>query len=187
MNKFLISVFTCWTQVLYQGCQPPHPPHPHPLKTIWRFFAKLVLPRKQSLNITVVFFKSTKKVENCWKKYFDQLSGAASTWKLVKIHNKCALQTLVEIYNTCLSRDHACLFPFSGHSFGNDSWDSACIQRPAGGKRVDGCGDKIGGWGQGQQHEREDRLPRVHHQQDQAGGRVSECRYTLDFLPFAIH
>ena len=31
--------------------------------------------------------KSLKKVENGWKKYFDQLSGACSTQKRVKIHN----------------------------------------------------------------------------------------------------
>ena len=29
-----------------------------------------------------------KKVENVWKKYFDQLSGARCTQNLVEIHNK---------------------------------------------------------------------------------------------------
>ena len=49
-------VFTCGTLVLKQGWLPPTPTHP--LKSIWRFFAKLVLPRKQSLNLTVVFSKN---------------------------------------------------------------------------------------------------------------------------------
>ena len=38
--------------------------------------------------ITEKGFKLTKKVENSPKKYFEQLSGARSTQKLVKIHNK---------------------------------------------------------------------------------------------------
>ena len=38
--------------------------------------------------ITEKGLKWTKKVENGWKKCFDQLSVAASTWKLVEIHNK---------------------------------------------------------------------------------------------------
>ena len=38
------------------GTLPPRrPPYLHPLKTFWKFFAKLVLPRKQSLNFPVVF------------------------------------------------------------------------------------------------------------------------------------
>ena len=39
-------------------------------------------------NYTEKGLKLTKKVENGWKKYFDQLLGARSTQKLVKIHNK---------------------------------------------------------------------------------------------------
>jgi hypothetical protein len=44
---------------------------------------------------------------------------------------------------------------------------------------VDGRRNASGGRGQGQQHEREDRLPGVHHEHDQIGGRISECRYTF--------
>ena len=34
-------------------------------------------------------FEITKKIENSSKKYFNQLSGARSTQKLLKIHNIC--------------------------------------------------------------------------------------------------
>ena len=37
--------------------------------------------------ITEKGLKSRKRVENGWKKHFDQLLGACSTRKLVKIHN----------------------------------------------------------------------------------------------------
>ena len=37
--------------------------------------------------ITKKHLKPTKKMENRKKKNFDQLSGACSTWKVVKIHN----------------------------------------------------------------------------------------------------
>ena len=39
------------------GLGPPPPPPP-PVKSIWRFFVKLVSPRKPSLNLTVVFSKN---------------------------------------------------------------------------------------------------------------------------------
>ena len=38
--------------------------------------------------ITEEDLKWTKTVENGWKKYFDQLSGAANTLNKVEIHNK---------------------------------------------------------------------------------------------------
>ena len=51
---------------------------------------------------------------------------------------------------------------------------------------MDGRGDASGGRGQGEQHEREDRLPGVHHQHVQTGGRVSECRYKFRFNVFIL-
>ena len=64
-----------------------------------------------------------------------------------------------------------------GDRVGDDPRDPPRLQRPAGGERVDGHRDEAGGRGQGQLHEREDRIPGVHHQQDQAGGGVSKCKF----------
>ena len=49
----------------------------------------------RALEITQKALKWTKKVENGWKKCFDQLSGAASTLKLVEIHNKWCTEEIV--------------------------------------------------------------------------------------------
>ena len=49
------SLETEFSKSVLKICDPPTP---HPLKTLWRFFAKLVLPRKQLLNITVGFSKN---------------------------------------------------------------------------------------------------------------------------------
>ena len=54
------SIFYLWTKGFETGMvtHTHTPTTPHPLKTIWKFFAKLVLPRKQSLNLPVVFSKN---------------------------------------------------------------------------------------------------------------------------------
>ena len=57
-NAGLITEFSK-TVMRFWGVPPP--PMAPPLKCIWRFFAKLVLPRKQSFYLTVVFFPKNAK------------------------------------------------------------------------------------------------------------------------------
>ena len=65
-----LSIFTCGTtQVLKQGWL--HPPHtPTPLKTIWKFFAKLVLPRKQYFYRCLAFAPPVLFAQAWHQKYF---------------------------------------------------------------------------------------------------------------------
>ena len=57
----LKSHFYLWNTGLETGMVTPPP-----LKTIWRFFAKPVLPRKQALNLTVVFSKNVHFEHSFW-------------------------------------------------------------------------------------------------------------------------
>ena len=52
-------MFYLWNTGLVTGLGFPPPVPPHPLKSNWRFFAKLVLFRKQSLNLTLYSFVPT--------------------------------------------------------------------------------------------------------------------------------
>ena len=75
MDNFLFTIFGLWfvsMAPLYLGsrliivnwvkeirrARVGNTPTPTPLKTILQFFAKVVSPRKQSLNLTVVFSKN---------------------------------------------------------------------------------------------------------------------------------
>ena len=42
---------------------------------------------------------------------------------------------------------------------------------------MDGHRDEARGRGQGQLHERENRVPGIHHEPDQTGGGVSKCEF----------
>ena len=54
--------------------------------------------------------KLTKKVENSQKKYFEELSGARSTRKLIEIHNRCLLLRSEKFHDS--------IFPSEGHKTG---------------------------------------------------------------------
>ena len=54
----------------------------------WSKYAFSSITRQiYNLKIPEKVLKWTKRVENGWKKYFNQYSGVRSTWKLVEIYN----------------------------------------------------------------------------------------------------
>ena len=66
IHFYLHLCFYLWNTGLETGMVTPPPHPPHPLKIIWKFFAKLVLLRKQTLNFLVIFSKNAHFERSFW-------------------------------------------------------------------------------------------------------------------------